>query len=877
MPTEKTSRRDVINAIKQLPSLAPLLAERAGHYEYELDLEVVIYGRNYNGKKVGPYVRLLDYQADEIIVTEGEWGGNAFHIVVAGQAEVVVGQGKVAELKPGTTFGQMSLLAGVPRNATVKAPTGAGVQVLEIQRPALRLLRKLPKFGEELDEAYRKHGRDAMLEEFKARFNLPADLIAELKAATRFRTFAKNHQLTRTGGSIARLYFIKHGWLQRTLVTPTGESLDFLGGGYCFGLEALRENATWPYSIKLLGRTEVFEISTVKLRQQGPGLQRLNEALAQLAPPGLTPPMPLPTPTALPVIQRKTQAAQQELIETGLVDGTNLLVMDMDLCVRCGNCSLACHRTHGQARLVRRGIHITRLTRPSLRAQQSLLSPEVCMHCKDPECLTGCPTGAIERLRGGQIDINQASCIGCGDCATQCPYDAISMIPRGQSAKSAKAAKESAAPSNAKWKLPHWLSLAPKTLPPAVETLDDLVAVKCNLCSDRVTLNPPGARTHKYSCEENCPTGALARVNPREYFSEIKGIEGPRLQMVSQQRALGRNIHVADWPKRVMHVVGLTLTLASTVATWYGIQRYQLGGPVLAGMPGLGFLNMRWLTGLGGLFGIVGVMLYPYRRVLYARRVGALRYWMLSHTYLGVIAAVLLLLHGGSHAGGWLTWALMIAFDLVILTGLFGIACYWIAPRLLTRIEEVPLLLDDLLKRRSELRHEWQTLQESELPAVAASLSKSIQPRFQSLSFLLRQYLRRQPLNEAIEEAKLGLVEAAKKAGARTLQARLGENEALSRLARQALRSPQEEATLLLTLRSVAERNLCQQAIQEVRRALQQIDEAIVAAVTLRRVDALIYLHRALKLWLPPHVITTALMLALLVVHLIQVIYFMAR
>jgi hypothetical protein len=52
---------------------------------------------------------------------------------------------------------------------------------------------------------------------------------------------------------------------------------------------------------------------------------------------------------------------------------------------------------------------------------------------------------------------------------------------------------------------------------------------------------------------------------------------------------------------------------------------------------------------------------------------------------------------------------------------------------------------------------------------------------------------------------------------------------------------------------------------------------AIEKAVTMRRVDALIYLHQSLKLWLAPHVILTSLMLALMIVHIIQVIYFLAR
>jgi hypothetical protein len=53
--------------------------------------------------------------------------------------------------------------------------------------------------------------------------------------------------------------------------------------------------------------------------------------------------------------------------------------------------------------------------------------------------------------------------------------------------------------------------------------------------------------------------------------------------------------------------------------------------------------------------------------------------------------------------------------------------------------------------------------------------------------------------------------------------------------------------------------------------------EAIETAATLRRVDALIYLHRLLKVWLAPHVISTSLMLVLMLVHIIQVVFFVVR
>ena len=172
-------------------------------------------------------------------------------------------------------------------------------------------------------------------------------------------------------------------------------------------------------------RSEVLEVSISKLRQQPELRETLLLAFSGMA---------VPT-EAKAWLQSREPApvakAQEELIETGLVDATNLLVMDMDLCVRCGNCSMACHQIHGQSRLVRRGIHVNRpVTLKKNRVIKSLLAPAVCLHCKDPECLTGCPTGAIARFSDGQVDIDYKTCIGCADCATQCPYEAISMIPR---------------------------------------------------------------------------------------------------------------------------------------------------------------------------------------------------------------------------------------------------------------------------------------------------------------------------------------------------------------------------------------------------------------------------------------------------------------
>ena len=76
----------MVNAIKSIPSLADLLSTHDGHFDYELDLEVIVYGRNYGGKKVGPYVRLLTFEPGETIIKEGDWGGNTFYVAVPASA-----------------------------------------------------------------------------------------------------------------------------------------------------------------------------------------------------------------------------------------------------------------------------------------------------------------------------------------------------------------------------------------------------------------------------------------------------------------------------------------------------------------------------------------------------------------------------------------------------------------------------------------------------------------------------------------------------------------------------------------------------------------------------------------------------------------------
>ena len=48
--------------------------------------------------------------------------------------------------------------------------------------------------------------------------------------------------------------------------------------------------------------------------------------------------------------------------------------------------------------------------------------PVQCQHCKDPECVKVCPTGASHIAEDGTVQIDKSKCIGCRFCALACPY-----------------------------------------------------------------------------------------------------------------------------------------------------------------------------------------------------------------------------------------------------------------------------------------------------------------------------------------------------------------------------------------------------------------------------------------------------------------------
>jgi len=91
-------------------------------------------------------------------------------------------------------------------------------------------------------------------------------------------------------------------------------------------------------------------------------------------------------------------------LSDGVVEGTEVLVIDLDKCIHCGECEEACSRRHGQSRMNRKGMVVGNISIAT-----------ACRQCQDPVCML-CSRAGIARYPNGEVYITE-SCIGCGICA----------------------------------------------------------------------------------------------------------------------------------------------------------------------------------------------------------------------------------------------------------------------------------------------------------------------------------------------------------------------------------------------------------------------------------------------------------------------------
>jgi Fe-S-cluster-containing dehydrogenase component len=115
------------------------------------------------------------------------------------------------------------------------------------------------------------------------------------------------------------------------------------------------------------------------------------------------------------------------------------LVIDLDTCVGCHACAVACKEWNGASAIsgplpdyepygaAPSGVWFNRVRHyeaGEYPAAKTLNVPLSCMHCEEAACVTVCPTGASYKRADGIVLVDQDKCMGCNYCAWACPYGA---------------------------------------------------------------------------------------------------------------------------------------------------------------------------------------------------------------------------------------------------------------------------------------------------------------------------------------------------------------------------------------------------------------------------------------------------------------------
>lgn len=413
----------------------------------------------------------------EVIFARNDYT-NSFYSIVEGEVYIAIeGQANPVVLRRGEFFGEMSLISGRRRSATVTA--GPNCILVETPRRSMnRLISSVEAVRQEIDRLF-------ILRAIQSRFVPEAGSaqLADVVASATLQRFKPGDTVFSEGEIGDCLHLVRVGSL--TISRNIGGRevvLSYVAAGNYVGEMALLGDAPRSATVRAAIATETIRldaaafkqllarIPVLKLRLQKEFKERTAANLAMQA-----------LPDGGDIISF--------LLAQGAGEATDILLIDESLCVRCDNCEKACAETHGGT---------SRLDREAGPTYADVHVPTSCRHCEHPHCMKDCPPDAIRRAPNGEVFIAD-NCIGCGNCERNCPYGVIHM-----------ASKPPAKPGLVQWLL-FGRGPGPGEAPYDAKKKKDgeaKKAVKCDMCKDQ----NGGA-----ACVRACPTGAAIRISPEEF------------------------------------------------------------------------------------------------------------------------------------------------------------------------------------------------------------------------------------------------------------------------------------------------------------------------------------------------------------------------
>ncbi|HVR83572.1 MAG TPA: cyclic nucleotide-binding domain-containing protein [Planctomycetota bacterium] len=375
----------------------------------------------------------------------------------------------IAQMGPGDLFGEMTCLNFYPRSATVRALEDC--EMLEMLRNILTLLQKKSKvFKEKLDSSYRTRAVRTHLRSVEFLEELDDEQIEKLSQRVELVTVEPGQAIFKQGDAADAAYLVRLGFVKISQGYPGGELvLRYAGRGDYFGAAGILGSGIRSATCSAVDHVELVKVRKDDITALMDTSVRVRKAMEK----------------DVQRVQASSNPAEvsapllplNDMLERGLMQAQNLLLLDLESCTRCDDCVKACADSHDG---------ITRLVREGIRFDKYLIATS-CRSCADPLCLIGCPVGSIHRKESLEIVIEDW-CIGCGLCAKQCPYGNINLHPIQTTEEDPESPGRQKAVMKSK-------------------------AVTCDLCSG---LGEP-------SCVYACPHGAAMRVDPKTFFTSRGG------------------------------------------------------------------------------------------------------------------------------------------------------------------------------------------------------------------------------------------------------------------------------------------------------------------------------------------------------------------